>query len=124
MLFAQDTVSASLTNDVHADPPRDMFHRGLASSAEDIMLSDVDAFVEWLGIHTHGSPRISLGAVWLCPADLAVRVETMSIPELVALSLYPADRARSAAMRELSSRFLAAHPGHLADIEAELMAGV
>jgi hypothetical protein len=94
------------------------------SQAEEEYLSDIALFTEWLGDNCLRAKHVALSWVSDSMVDLTLRADSMSIPQLVALMLYPLDCARKAAVLELRRRYVAEFAQSIrersADIEREL----
>lgn len=95
-----------------------------AERAVELLMADVHRFTYWLHCKCENSPRVDLGYVDCMPHRLMSRCDTAPIQELVALAAYPNKDAQHAAMDEIGKRFVAAHLTDLAELQAELMAGV
>ena len=92
----------------------------LPDRAEEILLGDVDTYVNWLAEHVHRVKPIELGWVNSQPDRIEERCVKASIAELVALSLYPSKEVRYIATSHLAGRFLFDHGAYLALIESDL----
>lgn len=79
----------------------------LNQRAEEIMLADVDSYVDWLFGHCYRREPIEI-VVWSWK-DTAVQelIDNADVPKLVALSLYPRQSVAWAAQWELRNRYLA-----------------
>lgn len=92
----------------------------MSEHAESLLLADVDSFTSWLADHCHKSPRIHLGYVDTLSHKVLERCDTASIPELVALALYPSKETRNWAMDRLAALFIAGHQDWLRQVEEDM----
>lgn len=77
------------------------------AQAEDEMLADADGFCDWLGAECMGHGAVSAGYVPKGDA-LVDHATRLTVPQLVALSLYPRAECAAASMNVLRERYLQA----------------
>ena len=94
------------------------------SDAQDAVLSNAGAFTKWLAGQCNRHGCAPLGYVSSDRTDLALRVDAMTVPQLVSLSLYPVAVARDVAMAELSQRYLDDNEHLVAQARDELQAEI
>lgn len=94
------------------------------SDAQDAVLSNAGAFTAWLAGQCKWHGCAPLGYVSSDRTDLALRVDAMTVPQLVSLSLYPIAVARDVAMAELSQRYLDANEHLVEQAREDLQAEV
>jgi hypothetical protein len=94
----------------------------LRIEAEELLLADVDSYSNWLAMHcsnvqpSHTRPRyVPRDAV-----DFARFVESLDVPQLVALSHYPRIEVAGAAACALRERYVADSTDHLSKLAAKL----
>lgn len=94
------------------------------ADAEDAVLANAGAFTSWLAGECKRHGCVPIGFVSSDRAELALRVENMTVPQLVSLALYPIDVARGVAVSELSQRYLDANEHLVEQAREDLQAEV
>ena len=81
----------------------------ISMAAEDHVLADVDTFADWLSGHCIGAQVEQCRIVHVPRGDAALGafVETLTVPQLVALQMYPRPEIAGKACCELRRRYLA-----------------
>lgn len=90
--------------------------------AQSRITADVDLFTDWLVGHCARQPVQELGYVPTNPTSVGLMVQTVSVPKLVALLMYPRTEAAGRAAWELRERFVRDQDEHIERMAAELMA--
>lgn len=90
--------------------------------AQDRITADVDLFTDWLAGQCAQQPVQELGYVPRSGGSIALMVETMPIPKLVAWLMYPNTEVAGRAAWELRERFIRDQDAHIERMAAELMA--
>lgn len=90
--------------------------------AEERLLSDMDTYCDWLYAQCLGAKpeRCRIGAIPSDPGRFDRFVDSLDVPQLQALSLYPRAEVAFAATSALRDKFIAAHGDMLARLASEV----
>lgn len=90
--------------------------------AQERIAADVDLFTDWLAGQCAQQPVQELGYVPRSGGSIALMVESMPVPKLVAWLMYPNTEVAGRAAWELRERFVRDQDAHIERMAAELMA--
>lgn len=90
--------------------------------AAERLCADVDSFSNWLSTHCYQAPAERFGYVPTNSTSRAMFIESLSVPQLLAATLYPDRDLAGRAAIELRERFLKHHDGYVERTAAELLA--
>ena len=94
----------------------------ISTAAEERLLADLDTYTDWLGGECYQQGRVTLPFIPTDRSRIQELIDGMTVPHLVALSLYPSFAIAGAAMWELRQRYIAANAKTLSIYAAEAAA--
>lgn len=90
-------------------------------TAEDVVLSDMDSFSEWLSASCMYQTRVSTPIMPRDAGELEAVIESARVPVLAALLLYPRPEVRARAADELRQRYLTDSAHRIHRIASEVL---